>query len=280
MKHKPFLFLFLLSALSFNACEDVIELDLPDNDPALVVDGWLTDRPGEKTVRLTLSANYFSEASYPAVSDALVALHDREGPVDTLQEKGGAPGVYATDYVGRVGGIYHLVITTADGKQYASQAQQLRAVPPIDSIYYEFIDDNPFQEEGYYVKINTREPAGQGDYYRWRQFINGEYQNTPFDIVIATDEFVDGNFITELEITVQPLQAGDTCRVEQQSISREAYDFLFLVRDQTAFVGSIFDSPPIPIPGNIFNVDDPEEEVLGFFGVSAVSEAEVIIEEE
>lgn len=277
MNYKP---LLLLSVLFFTACEDVVELDLPDTEPALAVDGWLTDQPGEKTVRLTLSANYFSETDYPAVRDAQVVLHDTEGPVDTLLEKTEAPGVYATEYVGRVGAVYHLTIATADGRRYASHPQELRAVPPIDSIYYEYIDDNPFQEEGYYVKIDTREPAGPGDYYRWRQFINGEYQNRPLDIIIASDEFVDGNFITELEITVQPLQAGDTCRVEQQSISREAFDFLFLVRDQTAFVGSIFDSPPVPIPGNLFNVEDPEEEVLGFFGVSAVSSAEVVVEEE
>ena len=274
------LLLLLLGVLTFTACEDVVELDLPDTAPALVVDGWLTDQPGEKRVRLFQTINYFSEADYPPVREARVVLHDTEGPVDTLEESAEAPGVYTTNHVGEVGAIYHLTIETAAGERYASQPEQLQPVPPIDSIYYEFIDDNPFQEEGYYVKIDTREPAGPGDYYRWRQFINGEYQNTPFDIIIATDEFVDGNFITELEITVQPLEAGDTCRVEQLSISRAAYDFLFLVRDQTAFVGSIFDSPPVPIPGNLFNVEDPAEEVLGFFGVSAVSSAEIVVEEE
>jgi len=277
MKNIPILLIFSLVLLF--SCEDVIELDLPDPEPQLVVDGWLTNQQGPKQVRVFMTTNYFDQSDYPPVTDAVVVLHDTKGPVDTLAESEDRPGVYTTMHVGEEGATYHITIEMPAGERYASQPQLLREVPSIDSIYYEFVDDNPFQDEGYYVLLNTFEPAGQGDYYRWRQFINDTLQNKPIDIIIASDEFVDGNRITNLEVTVQPLQVGDTCRIEQLSISREAFDFLFLVRDQTAFVGSIFDSPPVPIKGNLFNEINPDKKPLGFFGVSAVAEAEIVVEE-
>lgn len=276
---KKLSIIFPLALLFLWGCQDVIDLQLPDGETQLVVDGWLTNLEGEKTVKLSLSANYFSNEPNPGVSGAQVILYNEEGPVDTLRESPEKAGTYLTDFTGVIGQTYHLLIRTPDKKEYASQPQELREVAPITDISYEYVDDNPFLDPGYYIRISSYEPAGLGDYYRWRQLINGVYQNTPFDIVIASDEFVDGNDIINFEVGTQPLEVGDTCRIEQHIISKEAFDFLFLVRDQTAFVGSIFDSPPAPIRGNIYNIKDPEDRPLGFFGVSGVSTAEIVVEE-
>ena len=52
---KRELFVFGISLLVLSACEDVIELDLPDAEPLLVVNGRITD--GDSTgVTLTTSA--------------------------------------------------------------------------------------------------------------------------------------------------------------------------------------------------------------------------------
>ena len=273
----PILALAGVTLVLFSGCEDVIELDLPDGEPQLVVDGWLTDQPGEKVVRLRYSANYFSDAPTPAATGALVWLHDALGPVDTLREEPLGSGDYKTGYVGRAGQTYTLYIRLPNGESYASMPQVLKEVPKIDSIYARFKEETPVQDEGYYVSIDTKEPAGVGDFYRWRLYINGEYQNDPFDILVASDEFVDGNPIIDFEVATKPAQLGDTVRIEQMTISREAFDFLTQVQIQTAFVGSLFDTPPAPIPSNIKNLTDPSTEALGFFGVSGLTAAELVI---
>ena len=58
--------------------------------------------------------------------------------------------------------------------------------------------------------------------------------------------------------------------VAQHSITREAYKYWETVKQVAQSTGSIFDTPPAPINGNIYNIDDPDERVLGFFEVSAV----------
>lgn len=261
------------------ACEDVIELDLPATDPRLVVEGWLTNEPVEQEVRLSLSAPYFENAELPAVSGARVVLFDGQNPVDTFAEKSDSPGFYSSDFNLQAGGLYSVYIWSPDGKEYQSVPQILEPVPAIDSIYAVFKEESPFDDEGYYVTINTREPAGIGDHYRWRQYINGEFQNGPFDLNYASDEFADGNPILDFEVATQPAQVGDTVRIDQMTISREAFEYLQQVQQQTAFVGSLFDTPPAPIPGNIRNLNDPEDQPLGFLGISGLTFAEIVIEE-
>lgn len=59
--------------------------------------------------------------------------------------------------------------------------------------------------------------------------------------------------------------------VKQVSISKEAFDYWRNVRELVNNTGSVFDTPPAPVQGNLENVNDPEEVVLGFFEVARVS---------
>jgi hypothetical protein len=56
--------------------------------------------------------------------------------------------------------------------------------------------------------------------------------------------------------------------VRQLSIDKEAYEYWRKVRELVNNTGSVFDTPPAPIRGNLFNVNDPEEVVLGYFEVA------------
>lgn len=269
---------FFLAILLISSCQDVIDLKVPDGDLHLVVDGWLTDQEGEKQVLLTQTANYFDSTAAPKVTGALVSLKNETGVVEVLKEK--EPGVYVMEHVGQVGSTYQLYIQTAEGEEYESKPELLRAAPPIENISYKFKEKTAFEDEGYYVSIDTYEPLGVGDHYRWKQYVNGEYLSEPFDLLYASDEFVDGNPIIGFEVNLEPLELNDHYRVEQLSISEDAYNFFFQLQQQTAFVGSLFDSPPAALEGNIERIDGKSgPKALGFFGVSALRSKEIVIEE-
>ncbi len=59
--------------------------------------------------------------------------------------------------------------------------------------------------------------------------------------------------------------------VSQYSVSKEEYDFWNNLRKVSESGGDIFDSQPYTVEGNIKNVNDRSELVLGYFEVSAVS---------
>jgi hypothetical protein len=148
----------------------------------------------------------------------------------------------------------------------------------IDTIISEYKEKVNFEhDEGYFVSIDTKEPPESGNYYRWKQYINGSFLNKPGDLFIASDEFVNGNNISGLQINVDPLELGDHFKVQQLSLSESAFDFLTKLELQTANVGSMFDAPPIALKGNIIPLHQTDKPALGYFGASALSEREITV---
>jgi hypothetical protein len=66
-------------------------------------------------------------------------------------------------------------------------------------------------------------------------------------------------------------------KVEQLSLSEEVFAFWKLFKAQQDGEGSLFQPNAVRIKGNIFSVTDPDEEVLGIFGVSGVVSKEIFI---
>lgn len=66
--------------------------------------------------------------------------------------------------------------------------------------------------------------------------------------------------------------------IEQFSLSEEAYRFWKLIQSQQEGEGSLFQPNAVMVKGNIHNRADADETVLGFFGVSAVSQKQFFID--
>ena len=116
--------------------------------------------------------------------------------VDTLLQV--KPGTYETVKImqATVENTYDLLIIYKGTDYEASTV--LQSVTDIDSLTYDFEEESLFQDEGYYVSLWTQEPEGLGDYYRWIYYENGEIADS-FELLYASDEFVDGNYIAGFE---------------------------------------------------------------------------------
>ena len=263
------------------SCQEKIELDLPEGETFLVVEGWITNDLAPYNVRLSYTSPYFDDSAPSAAINATVILKDDEGNESVLSEI--HPGVYEIVDQGIIGRKYQLYIHLPEGDIYQSDFELLNEPVLIDTIYYQlserepsdFFDENP--DDIYDVLIETFEPAGRGDHYRWRSFLNGEEARAPFDINIISDQLVDGVPVLEYNVTGRLYAIPDTVEILQEMISKAAYEFLTQLRNQTAFVGSPFDTPPVPIMGNVHNLSNPDKYALGFFGAAGVDRAVVII---
>lgn len=273
--------LVAIGLLALIGCQDKIELDLPEGEKFLVVEGWITNEARPHEIILTTTAPYFDQSPVPRVSGATVILRDDQDMETTLTEQG--EGVYIYPDSGTVGRSYQLEIFTPDGEHYLSDFELLREPVPIFDISWQLSEKEPdpdFDQQPddiYDVLITTTEPPGEGDCYRWRVILNGREQNEPWDILITNDDLVDGNFIPELNVTEELYSSPDTVVIIQERISQVAFDFLNQVLIQTAYVGGPFDTPPAPIKGNVHNVNDPTHDALGFFGAAARDDASVIV---
>ncbi|MGB3617190.1 MAG: DUF4249 domain-containing protein [Catalinimonas sp.] len=273
MKHP--LFILLAAAVALTACEDVVDLDVPEAPPRVVVDGRVTNHLDSQTVRLTYSTPYFDNRTPPPITGATVEIADDEGVTVALTET--APGYYKALFAGTAGRVYTLRFTTPEGRSYTSQPERLNRVTAIDSLAVVNQDSLPFAEDGYYVRLFAQEPGETEDYYFWRWSINGEIEDDPSEVQWAADDFVNGRPIRDFQLNFEPFEVDDEILVEQLGITPEFYEFISILFEQTNR-GGLFDPPPAPVPGNVFNVADDEEKVLGYFYAAGYTDQTVIIE--
>lgn len=302
MTIKSFLkysFFLLIFAFTITSCEDEIDIDVDPLTEQLVVDAWLNNKSEPQTIFLSMSQPYFDNSLPEGLSGAIVQVTSSTGTVFEFEE--GENGNYiwtptADETLGEIGTDYGLQITL-DGKNYGSISTMNR-VPAIDSLTYEFRNDETFGPDGIYTEFFARDLVGEGDTYWIKTFKNGDFLNKPSEINIAFDAgfsegaAVDGLIFvppireatnrdsdpdTEDDGDVSPWAIGDEFKVEIHSLNLPVFFFLGTAQRQiTNGNNGIFSEPVINTTGNILAEDGTE--VLGIFNVAAVSEMTVDIE--
>ncbi|WP_338764314.1 DUF4249 domain-containing protein [Bernardetia sp. ABR2-2B] len=272
--NKAFILLFLL--IAFSSCEQVIDLPLKGADsPALIVEAELIDVKGYSFVRLGESLDFYDPSEEPKVSNAIVSMTDQDGNKMDFLESEEEAGYYLPqdpDYKGVVGNTYDLSIEY-DGREFTSQSK-IFPTTNIDSVQIRFTPESRFQDEGYYLYFYAKEPQETRDYYFWRNYQNDTliYDNAG-DLLYATDDAVGEN-IDGLQLPYA-YELGDTVRLEQYSITKEAYDFYDDLVDVSFNDGGLFSPPPVNPRTNIIG-----ENVLGLFMTSSMVSMTTIVEEE
>lgn len=286
----------LLVIIGLSGCEDVIDLKTETGPPQLVVDGWITNQPGTQTIKLTWSSAYFDTNPIKPVLGAKVSVTDNLGKVYTFTDSEGTGkytwGKLATDTLGRVGGKYTLKVEH-EQEVYTAKTE-IKRVPKVDSVVYTHEtlpikpDKDKGQKTGFIVEFYARDFVGTGDTYWIKEVINGKTNVDKAEkISIAYDAAFGAGAPSDGLIFIQPLrrsitydslyQAGNHVGVELHSITNEAFDFLKQVVEQSGN-GGIFATPIANIKSNVANADPKGRKALGYFGASAVSKMETVID--
>jgi hypothetical protein len=95
-----------------------------------------------------------------------------------------------------------------------------------------------------------------------------------------TDLVSDGALITRRLVSQIPYyyQSGCLVEVQQMCISPEAYAFYNNLDLQSQKSGGLADTPPAAIVGNIRNVNNPSEKVVGYFGLVNIQKKKIWID--
>ena len=266
---------WMIGGLLLASCEQVIELEIPESEPRLVVEGWIYDDRDVQTIMLRNSVPILEEDTLPPETQAQVVVTTERGETFPYTET--EAGIYQSRFRGTIGNRYTLTIETRRAQSYVSTPQWLLPVASLDSVYTVFKEPPTAKTPGYYPYWQYTDLPDSEDYYRWKFYVNGVFQNAPEAILILSDQFVDGEEIIGEFLAVGPLVVKDTLTVEQLSISEEAQIFFFRLT-QVAGVSGFFDAPPEPLEGNITNITNEQDYALGFFGASSVVRATTIVQ--
>ncbi len=288
------LYISLLSSmLLLSSCEDVIEVAVTPSDPQLVIDGFITNRAQEQTIRLTQTVPYFYQGDVPTITGAQIILKNQTTNKEYLFNDTKKDGIYSwtpigKDSIGKVGDIFLLQVTYKNETFVATSSLNLTV--KVDSITYDEREEGPGDAKaGYYAKFFGKDSVGQKDFYWIKAYRNDKIQPQLLNystngIGIDQLNISDGfRFIPPIQERItdplDPYKIGDVLRVEIWSITEETLFFLVQADGQINNEG-LFARPPENIKTNFINkTPGSKTKPVGWFNTSVVSSLETIIKQ-
>jgi hypothetical protein len=255
---KGFTLFSLLFVLLVSSCSNIVELDLENGDPKIVIDAQILWEKGtdgsQQSIKISRMAPYYSPTT-PKVSGAQVRVENSNGTIFKFNET--EPGLYVcTDFVPVIDMEYKLYVQV-DG-QTLTATEKLVAVPTIDKIEQELQPDIT-GPDFIVVSFYYKDPADQVNYYLTDYKV--DYQAYP-EYVLTNDEFVNGNVINE-KFGGTDLKPGKVMDITHRGISKNFYNYMNLLLEASS--SNPFGAVPGNIRGNIINTTDTNNFALGYF---------------
>ena len=254
---KPFLFFTLFS------CTKVINVNLNNANPNIVIEGIISDAPGPYQVKLTQTVNFSDPNIFPPVTGATVKITDSElGITDLLKES--VPGTYVTQKLlqGLTGHTYQLNVLS-NGQEYTASSTMPGKVN-LDSVT--FSTTNIFGTKSTSAIANFQDPAGEANYYTFTEYVNGQAVNQTFNF---SDRLSDGKYIRrQLFNDSSYINPGDQVSIEMHCVDNSVWQY-FNTLGQARGNNSQAITPANPL-SNISN------NALGYFSAQTVQSLSLI----
>jgi len=272
MKHK-IIHCILLICLCYT-CEDVIEVDLNEAKPRLVIEAsvnWFKSTTGNvQSIKLSLSAPFF-QSDIPPANRATVVISDSNNNTFNFIESG-STGVYVNNnFVPVIDQTYFLEINYNNETYKASEI--LKSVASID--YIEQNNEGGFTGEDIELKAFYTDPSSIENYYLFE--FTSSIPVIP-TLEVFDDQFTDGNQIFGF-YTEEDLESGDVVKIRNYGVTERFYEFMFILLQQgSESGGGPFETQPATVRGNCINVTNPDNYPFGYFRLSEVDEVIYTVE--
>ena len=261
----------LFSGLLFVSCEKVIDVDLKDAEPRLVIEGNITSDAGPYVVYLSKSGSYFDYSTLERVQNGEVTITDEDGNSEVLNEV--SPGIYQTENIQGIENTIYSIQVISEGETYTAN-EYLPTKVEIDTLFYKKDEENfggPNQDqETYSIFCVFSDPIETTDYYRFKIFINGLLEESGFGTYLVVDDELFNGLTFTLQFRGREVKPGDNVRLELQTTGFNTYEYFRTLNDALSG-GGMGSTPYNPIT----NLDNG---AIGYFGAYNVSAQEIIIQ--
>jgi len=312
IKHLATGIILLITA----SCIEPFQPDLKETQDLLVINGMITDQPGEHVLEISRSAP-FNDPVFIPVTGCVVQVADDKGTiVDYSEKKSGVYSAYLDASFLGTGKAYKLYVFTPDNKEYQSEYDSMLACPPIDKISYE-IESRETENPGitYYgvqFYVDVKSSGDDAVNFLWNLEETFEYNSsylihyiwTGYELVdfrprdslytcyktqpinelhTASARYLSSNDLYKYPLNYVSNQSTKllvkySLLARQYSLSDNAFLYWDKLKSQLTGRGGFYETQPYSSDGNIFNVNDPDEKVLGFFYTSQVKKKRIMID--
>jgi hypothetical protein len=304
------IFLFVLLVLLSSCIKQFTPVFDESVAAKFVVSGRVTDTEGWQQVDISFSSPIEAPEYIPA-SGCQVKIKDDKGNTFSLEEEQpGSYRVWmAKEYL--VPGIsYKLEILTPNNEKIESTYDRMIQGPVLDSVYYVIKEIPTFEPSvnlrGAQFCTDLNAEGFESRYFKWEiletweyhaEHIKEYYYDGDWHEIIPPDSSskvcwitrpvknvytVSTNNFTKNAYKQFPLQFVDgihsnrfevlySILVTQLAVSEGAYSYWDQVRINSTEQGGLYEKQPLDIKGNLTNISNPGNEVLGYFYVATGS---------
>ncbi len=276
MKRSFYSIVFL--SIIFQSCTEKITIDLDSSDIRCVIYGEFSSDTMAHKVRVSRSADYFSNKPEEPISGAIVTITDGTN-IYPLAESLSEPGSYLTnpDVFGVPGNTYTINVTHVDLLENGSfssysATSTMKAVSPLDSI------DAVYNQrwDGWEIKVWARDPVETKDFYLFKVNINGVSNADSLSNYIVTDDrFFNGSYTNGITIYFvegrDTIKTGDKITAEICGINEDYYNFINEAIQMSQPQVPIFSGPPANIRTNFSN------NAIGYFAAYSVARKDCFV---
>nr|WP_299388881.1 DUF4249 family protein [Allomuricauda sp.] len=282
-------FAFLLIVTILCACEDVVDVDLPQTETRLIVNGIVRVDPTQEflpiKIAVTETNGFFEDPTITSLESAVILVGEPnpDSPdllnlsTKILKELTPGSGVYEPDTVNvderiqtrflNENTVFFLIIEHK-GKKYLAESNYYQTVP-IDRL--ELGTETLFDEDDTEVKLTITDVPEEENYYVF-DFGFGEF-------LALDDQFIDGQQFEFSYFYQTDLDAGQELEISILGADQQFHNYVDLLVEQTEEDGGVFETPAATPRGNVFditgldnitvvdNVARPESFALGYFAV-------------
>jgi len=303
--YKNVFSLLLVILITFNSCKKPYDPKVDENIASiLVVEGYINTGIGPTKFIISKAAQLSATNSFIPENGATVTVESSGGVSQNLTALGN--GVYQHTQLNiNTAQKYRLKIRTSTGKNYASDFVDVKVTPNIDKVAWKEV------QGGVQITADTHDAQAKSRYYMW-DFEDTWLFNSNFDSEVIfkggamqartveesvyrcwasgrSTSIILGNSLklTEDIISQQPILLIPTrseklgirysILVKQYALTKEAFEYMEIMKKNTEELGSIFGPLPSQQIGNIKNVDDQNEIVVGFVYATSKTEARIFI---
>ncbi len=280
--------LFILSVLSliWSSCQEVITVELPNQEPKLIVDALIridtTISSTLVTVSIRQTSDFFGEISPVSVNQITMSNLDNPGnnTDQVLDETEPGSGIYqqffSTEELARDRWFLQI---NYQGEFYVAESLMQYSVP-IDQLTIG--DGSLFTEESTELLVRYSDIGGREDYYLF------DYGND--DFFASEDVFYDGQQFEFSYFYDEQFNPGDTLTVSIMGIDRDFFNYMNLLREQSEGGFGPFATPAVSVRGNLINatdinnndnynnVNDPDNYALGYFAIVQEYKGFIVVE--
>lgn len=275
MKKLIIYFVLFFTSVLFSSCEDVIDVDLNNAEPKLVIDGiikWQKGTTGaEQVIKLSLTNDFFTN-DILAANGASVTITNSLNETFIFLEDGVTGNYICNNFNPVIGETYSLVVVY-NGELY-SATNTFVAGPPILNVQQEIAQGFGGEDE-IEVKYFFQDNGSEDNYYLLG-VKNPNKQIPEFGVV--SDEFFQGNLMFGFYGSSET-ESGITLKLSVQGITFGYYNYMnILTTIAGSGTGNPFATPPATLRGNIINQTNSDNFPLGYFHLSEIDEIDYLVQ--